>query len=289
MGHEPTPTTGNESADQEDGGAGDETEAATKPAPTILRQEIMVGTEQLGRTAPGLFLSAVSAGLDIGFGPLLVVAVLGATPDDTLATRLATAVVYSIGFVIVILGRSELFTEHTTLAVLPLLSGDASVRQVARLWALVYAGNLLGVAVFASLAAPLGTGLGLFDASHVDRMTDTLLEGGWLLIAGGGIAAGWLMGLVSWLVTAARDTIGQIVIIVLVTGSIAFLGLHHSIAGSVEVLIGVLSAGTSLGEWARFLVGATIGNAIGGIVLVAALKYGHIVQLRPHAQRQGSN
>lgn len=257
---------------------------ATKPAGTILRQEIEVGTEQLERPALGLFLSAVSAGLDIGFGPFLVATVLAASPTDSVANRLVVALAYSIGFVIVILGRSELFTEHTALAILPLLSGDASIRQVGRLWGVVYTGNIVGATVFAGLAAPLGVALGAFAEAQIDEISSHLVDFGFLVVLASGIAAGWLMGLVSWLVTAARETISQIVIIVFVAGSISFLGLHHSIAGSVEVLMGVFVAGLPVGDFLLFLLGATIGNAIGGIVLVAGLKFGHVSRAGPNGR-----
>ncbi len=260
---------------------------ATKPAQTILRQEIEVGTEQLRRPTAGLLLSSLSAGLDIGFGPLMVATVMALSPEESLSVRLITALVYSIGFMIVILGRSELFTEHTTLAVLPLLSGQTSVRRVARLWGLVYCGNIAGAVIFAALAAPLGLGLGLFTADDVGRMSRGLTGHSHLVILGSAIAAGWMMGLVSWLVTAARDTVGQIFIILLVAGSISFLHLHHSIAGSVEVLMGVFVAGVSLREFLTFLVIATVGNAIGGIVLVAGLKFGHVTIPGPDKPRRG--
>jgi len=84
------------------------------------------------------------------------------------------------------------------------------------------------------------------------------------------------MGLVSWLVTASRDTMAQILIILLVAGSIYFLGLHHSIASSVEVLMGVFVAGVPFTDYLRFLGLAIVGNAVGGIVFVALVKYGHI-------------
>ena len=228
---------------------------ATKPASAILRQEISIGTEQLDRSASGLFLSAVSAGLDIGFGPFMVVTVMALAPTETLATTVVTAFVYAIGFVIVILGRSELFTEHTTLAVLPVLSTRATIGRLARLWTLVYAGNMVGVVAFSAGAVPLGIGLGLFSEVHAGRLAEHLLGVGWWVMFGSAVAAGWMMGLVSWLVTAARDTVGQLVVILLITGSIALLGLHHSIAGSVEVLLGVFSAavpfGTGSGSSAR--------------------------------------
>ncbi len=235
---------------------------ATKPGETILRQEIETGMEQLRRPTSGLLLSAVSAGLDVGFG--------------TLTSRLVTALAYSIGFVIVILGKSELFTEHTTLAILPLLSGQTTMRRVARLWAMVYAGNLIGAMAFAALAVALGPGLHLFTAADVARLCDDITAFGAWVIFGSGVAAGWMMGLVSWLVTAARDTVGQVLLIILVTGAISFLHLHHSIAGSVEVLMGVWTGHVSPLGFARFLGLATAGNAIGGIVLVAGVKYGHV-------------
>ncbi len=228
------------------------------------------------RKTRGLLLSAVSAGLDVGFGPLMVASVLAASPVDTLGSRLIGAMVYAIGFIIVILGRSELFTEHTTLAVLPLLSGRTTISRVARLWSLVYVGNLVGAAAFAAAGAPLGVGLGLFTPDDVARMSHHLTDFSALVIFGSAVAAGWMMGLVSWLVTASRDTMAQILIILLVAGSIYFLGLHHSIAGSVEVLMGVFVAGVPFTDYLRFLGLATVGNAVGGIVFVALVKYGHI-------------
>ncbi len=249
---------------------------AAKPAETILRQEIAIGEEQLDRKASGLLLSAVSAGLDVGFGPLMVASVLAASPSETLGSRLIGAMLYAIGFIIVILGRSELFTEHTTLAVLPLLSGRTTVRRVARLWLLVYIGNLAGAAGFAAAGAPLGVGLGLFTRDDIARLSHHLTDFSAVVIFGSAVAAGWIMGLVSWLVTASRDTMAQILIILLVAGSIYFLHLHHSIAGSVELLMGVFAAGVPFAEYLRFLCLATIGNAVGGIVFVGLVKYGHI-------------
>ena len=275
---EATPANEAPSAERDEASTPAESDEATKPAETILHQEIAVGSAQLERPARGLFLSAVSAGLDIGFGPLMVATVMAMVPGAGLGTRLTIALVYAIGFLIVILGRSELFTEHTTLAVLPLLDGRTTIRRVARLWGLVYVGNLLGAVAFAALAVPLGLGLGLFAGADLLRMTGHLTDHGAAVILGSAVAAGWLMGLVSWLVTAARDTMGQVMIILLVTGAIAFLGLHHSIAGSVEVLMGVVAGEVTVASFARFLALATVGSAIGGIVLVAGLKFGHVSQ-----------
>jgi formate/nitrite transporter FocA (FNT family) len=97
-----------------------------------------------------------------------------------------------------------------------------------------------------------------------------------------GVLAGWLMGLLSWLVAAGRDTISQVVLVWIVTTAIGFAGLHHVVLGSVEVFAGAFS-GQGVGAWdiGRFLLWTTLGNTLGGVVFVAILKYG---LARPEAQ-----
>src|SRR5205823_3719606 len=77
--------------------------------------------------------------------------------------RLLVANLYSVGFIFVILGRSELFTEQTTLAVLPTLGGRSSVSKLLRLWVVVWFANVLGAAAFAGLATLIGPMLGAID------------------------------------------------------------------------------------------------------------------------------
>ncbi len=82
---------------------------------TILEQHVAQAQEELERPAGGLLLSSFSAGLDLGFGPLLMAALLtlrgGTWPHPITAAVLAVA--YATGFVFVVLGRSALFTEQT--------------------------------------------------------------------------------------------------------------------------------------------------------------------------------
>jgi formate/nitrite transporter FocA (FNT family) len=91
-----------------------------------------------------------------------------------------------------------------------------------------------------------------------------------------------LMGLLSWLVAAGRDTISQIVLVWLITTAIGFAGLHHVVLGTIEVLAGAF-AGQEIGpaDFGRFLLWATLGNILGGTIFVALIKYGHA---RPEAQ-----
>ncbi len=247
----------------------------------VLGSLIDSALHEMNRERSGLLLSGVSAGLDIGFGPLMMAVILTLSPGGygDLPTELLLASVYSIGFMLVILGRSELFTEHTTLAVIPVLDNQASAGQLARLWGLVYVGNIVGGVLFTLLVVLLIPGLSVISTGAFETIAIKLVAHDleWLFV--GGVFAGWLMGLLAWLITAARETTSRLLIIFIVTATIGVLHLPHSIAGNVEVLFGlIISPEVSISNYVAFLALATVGNAVGGAVFVASLKYGHVVR-----------
>jgi formate/nitrite transporter FocA (FNT family) len=249
----------------------------------ILEQQVKEELSQLARPSSGLLISGLSAGLDVGFSVLLM-AVMLTLVGGTLSAPVVDILVanmYSVGFIFVILGRSELFTEHTTLAFLPVLNQRASIGALARLWGLIYGSNLVGTAIFALLVTRIGPALGVVEPAAFGDIARKMVEHPWWVILTSGILAGWLMGLLSWLVTASRDTISQVLLVWLVTTSIGLAGLHHSIVGTVEVLAGIFAnQGITLLDYGHFILWATLGNAVGGLVFVALVKYGH-------ATRQG--
>jgi len=272
-----------ETAQRLDAASAQDTEASQdqKTSRTILDSILDSALHEMNRERTGLFLSGFSAGLDIGFGPLLMAVVLTLSPGGygDLRTELLLASVYSVGFIFVILGRSELFTEHTMLAVIPVLDRQASLGQLGRLWGLVYVGNLLGGLCFTLLAVLLTPGLGVVDAAAFETVALKLVSHDlqWLFV--GGVFAGWLMGLLAWLITAAQETTGRLLMVLIVTGTIGILHLPHSIAGNVEVLFGLfVSPAITITDYLSFLALATVGNAVGGGIFVAALKYEHVVR-----------
>ena len=192
---------------------------------------------------------------------------------------------YSVGFIFVILGRSELFTEQTTLAVLPTPWRPVFGRSLScGCGCVVWVANVLGAVAFAGLAVVIGPSLGVIEPQAFGEIAHRLTDHPARAIFLSAILAGWLMGLLSWLVAAGRDTISQIVLVWLVTTAIGFAGLHHVILGSVEVFAGAF-AGQDLWpmDIGRFLLWATLGNTAGGVVFVALLKYG---LARPGAQTE---
>lgn len=246
---------------------------------TILEQHVTQAQEELERPAGGLLLSSFSAGLDLGFGPFLMAIMLtlsgGAWPHPVTQAVLAAA--YAVGFVFVVLGRSALFTEQTTSAVLPVLAGRASIAQLARLWGLVLVGNIAGGALFALILSTLGPHLHIVDAAAFGIIAHKVLDVPWWSMWGSAVLAGWLMGLLAWLMAASRDTIGQIVFVSVTTFVIGVAGFHHSIAGTIEVLLALFArAGPTWADYGRFVSAAAVGNAIGGAFFVALLKFGHV-------------
>lgn len=251
-----------------------------KPSRQILEHEIAEGTDALDRPLGALFISGLSAGLDIGFSVFLM-AVVWTLAQGTFsepAGKLLVATMYAVGFIFVVLGRSELFTEQTTLAVLPVLNRRATPAALARLWAVVYVANLLGAAAFAGLAVNVGPALGVIDRRAFGELARTLTDHPGGVMFASAVLAGWLMGLMSWLVAASRDTISQIVLVWLIATVIGVGRLHHVVVGSVEVLAGGFAGeGVAAADYGRFLLWTTLGNAVGGSVFVALIKYSYAI------------
>lgn len=253
-----------------------ETVTRPKSMERIVKEQIEESMEEYRRSNKALFLSALTAGLDLGFS-LLVIGVLYTMFNDQLSMevmQVVLALAYPIGFIFVILGRSALFTEHTTLAVLPVLSGRESLKDLSRIWGIIYLGNLIGGYIIGAAIAYIGPRLGLVTYDALEDIAKHLIDYSAPLILVSAILAGWLMGLVSWLATSSKETIARIFVVVIVTAVIGLGGLHHSIVGSTEVFAGLLSSDEiSLSDYFVTQLWSTIGNIIGGVFFVSILKY----------------
>lgn len=249
----------------------------------ILAEEIEVGLREHQRSSHGLLISGFSAGLDVSFSLFLMAVALTLTNGQWSepAVELLIAAFYSVGFIFVVIGRSELFTEHTTLAVLPVLNRRTTILSLLRLWVLVYLGNVAGAALFAYFVTLVGPASGVVEIWAFADIAGNLVSHNAATMVASAVLAGWLMGLMSWLVMAASDTIGRIAIIAIIAFCIGFAKLPHAIVGTTEVLSGVFSGVTDLADFGYFLALTTLGNAIGGVIFVAVIKYGHVIRSRP--------
>lgn len=245
----------------------------------ILNQQIKTALREYKRPTVGLFLSAFAAGLEVGFSFFLMCAMYTLFVGQVSASslHLIMAVSYPIGFIFVVIGRSELFTEHTTLAILPVLAGSATIQSLLILWFTIYVGNLCGGFLFSSMMIAVGPALGIANKEAFLHIAQEFTHYDWLVTMLSAMIAGWLMGLLAWLVTAANDTLSRIFIIILITSVIGIGGLHHSIVGSIEVFTGLMTnTEITWQDYGRVQLWATVGNLIGGVFFVALIKYGHI-------------
>lgn len=243
----------------------------------ILKHTEEAALTELNRDYKGLILSGVSAGMDIGFSVLLMTVILslfnGVFSDPVV--HIWVSMMYPIGFIFVVLGRSELFTEHTTLAILPVLQRLASIKKLLRLWVIVFLSNIFGGLVFAAILAFFANSLHFLDGWAVNQIAHDLLKHEWPTSLLTAALAGWLMGLLAWLVAASRETISQIFIIILVTAAIGIIGLPHCIVGSIEVAAGLFNGDVTIAQYFQFLGPVTLGNTIGGVLFVGIMKFSH--------------
>ena len=255
--------------------ANDDNLSQAKSYASILVEQVMDARETFERSLGSLFTSAFTAGLEIGISFFMILsafALLNGVLPSHYAIVLAS-LLYPIGFIIVVIGQSLLFTEQTSLLSLPVLNKIEPLHKLLRLWGIVIAGNVVGGCLFAALMIGLGLNMQLFSVSDIDAYAEHILGFRWWVIFGSAILAGWMMGVTAWLVTSARDTLSRIVLVTLITGSIGFLGLHHSIVGNIEIFSALIYGNTvSLGRYLLFLIVILLGNTVGGVVFVAVLK-----------------
>jgi formate/nitrite transporter FocA (FNT family) len=252
-------------------------EAGTRLSAAEIHDNVLGPAEdELKRSALSLLWSSLAAGLTIGFSFLL-----GAFAQTLVPERYAHAaagIVYPLGFAFVIFARSELFTENTLEPVIPLLhKRDAETfKEMMRLWVLLLAGNLVGAAIFAFVMQR--TPILMDDVkAHLEHMATLSTSDGFGLTFVRAIMAGWLIALLTWLMASTHDSVAHLILIWLATAPIALLNFRHSIVGSVEAFYRVSSGSASLGDMAfGFIAPSVLGNAVGGVVLVALLNYGQI-------------
>ena len=246
----------------------------------ILSEQMDESLREYQRNNRSLLLSSMAAGMEIGFSVFLIAAFYShfhASVSHQLMYLLA-ALSYPVGFMLVIIGRSDLFTEHTTLAILPVLDGRKTFPQLLRVWGFIYTGNMLGAIVFSALFVQFVGMTERFDESvfsyYGQKMVADDMAGQFL----GAIFAGWLMGQLAWMVTSSTETISRITVVAIITFVIGLGGLPHCIAGAVGMFCAWFAKDTIVGlaDVLQFLAIATIGNTIGGSVFVGRMKYSFI-------------
>lgn len=243
----------------------------------ILVKQLIEGLEAYSKNSFTTFLSSFMAGLEIGFSFFLVAIVYSLFTGHIEAKFIPylASFVYPMGFILVIMGKSVLFTEQTSLLSIPVIGGKKTVKDLLVLWGIVILGNLVGGYLIALFMVWIGPALGVISLEAIESLAEHVTHFSALTILGSSVLAGWLMGLLSWIITSTEKASGKVIIIYLITFIIAMAGLHHSIVGNVEVFAGLItSSKISISDYLTVQGTALLGNAIGGVFFVAILKYG---------------
>lgn len=249
----------------------------------ILLKQLGEGLDTYHKNKRSTFLSSMMAGLEIGFSYFLV-ALVFTQFTEIVGERFipfVAAFVYPLGFILVVLGRSMLFTEQTSLLSLPVISGRKTLVDLVSLWGIVILGNLVGGYIISLFIVWIGPALNVISLSGIARLAEHVSHYSLGTVLGSSVLAGWLMALLSWIVTSTQSVSGKILVIYIITFIISLAGLHHSIVGNIEVFTGLIGSNTvSVSEYIFFLVTALTGNAFGGVFFVAILKYGVFIANR---------
>lgn len=250
-------------------------ELSAPRVPVIYEIVRRLGEEEMERPAMSLWWSGIAAGLSISFS-VLAEAILITHLPDTPWQPLVADLGYSVGFLMVIMARQQLFTESTITAVLPVLKNlsPSMLWQMGRLWGIVLAANLAGTlfaAVFCAFTPVLSPELydGMIEVSR------SLLKLDVPRMFFAGIASGFLIAAMVWMIPSAESA--KFIVITLMTYLIAAGGFTHIVAGSLEAYLLVIA-----GDWSwweavvKFALPVLAGNMVGGTGLFAVLSYAQV-------------
>jgi formate/nitrite transporter FocA (FNT family) len=224
------------------------------------------GRDRLTRPLLPLLTTAFVGGIDVGIGVLIYLVVKEETGNGLLA-----ALAFTVGFVALLLARSELFTENFLVPVTAVVAKEGSVFQLIRLWVLSLTANLVGgflMAAMIIIALPRVRTTAVETATYYAHLGISW-ESFFLAV---------LAGAVITLLTRmqhASDSLGvQLVPAVLLSFVLVGAQLFHSVLDSIFMFAGLLTGESDYGylDWLGALGWSAAGNLVGGLVLVTAVR-----------------
>lgn len=253
----------------------------------IFQRVVATAEEEIASSNRELLYSGLAAGFAITLTFLGHAAVAAAVPGEP--TGLLAAALYPIGFLFIVMGRYQLFTENTLPPVTLVLTRMASLPLLLRLWTIVLVGNILGATMGALVLAETG----VFSPESARLAVEfgvEAVETPWWDLFFKALFAGWLVAGMVWLDHATQDSTARLLLIYGIIYLIPATGLHHVVVTSCEAMFLVFSGAASLTAVAADLfLPVLLGNTVGGVVLVALLNYAQTRERRfPKKQEQGA-
>jgi formate-nitrite transporter family protein len=256
-------------------------------AEDIYKQVAHSARAELKRSSVSLAISGFTGGTFMGLSVLgtgIILAVLGSSPHAFILSRMF----YPLGFVVVIIGRSQLFTENTLYPVALVLAEKKELWNTLRLWATVLPSNVLGALAFAAivslthaLPAPIVHAMAQLGVDAVHAPSSQVF---W-----SGVLGGWLIATAAWLVSGSHSITGSVMIIWLLTFVVGLGNFAHCIASSGEIFIAVLTRQLPWTAYPHWFGLAVAGNICGGVLMVTLLEYGQTIYGRAIEDAEGAS
>lgn len=244
-------------------------------AEEIFKQVATNARQELQRPSIALALSGFGAGVFMGLsalGTAIGLRLMGPSPFAQIVSRMF----YPIGFIVVILGRSQLFTENTLYPVALVLAERRQFWNTMRLWSVVLPANVLGAFAFGCLASYTSA----FDPATVEKIRQlgsAALAHPSTQIFWSGVIGGWIIALAAWLVSGSHSITGSVMVIWMLTFLVGLGNFAHSVATTCEVFVTVMLNQAPWSEFPRWFGPAVAGNICGGVILVTILEYGQVM------------
>lgn len=245
-------------------------------APEIIDDAAAIGNKRLDRSLAGDAMTSLIGGMSICFG---VVAMAWASAsfggaDGPSVAHFVGALAYPVGFLILLLGKSELFTENFLLPVTAVIERRGSIRGLGSLWGVTLVCNLIGALVFAFLVSRPG----VLDRGAADDIVEAahhVVDYPFWTAFVKALFAGWLMTILTWLLLAA-DGLGPKMVLIWLIGTLIILSesTHIIISGAEVFMAALLGSDVTIGAWfGGSFAPILLGNLVGGVVFVTVLQY----------------
>jgi len=255
---------------------------ARPSADDIYQQVATNARQELRRSNTALAISGFGGGAFMGLsalGTAIAVALIG----DSAGAHMITRMFYTLGFIVVIIGRSQLFTENTLYPVALVLAEKRELWNTLRLWSVVLPANVAGAFAFAAIAS-WTPALGPDYVAALSRLGAASIAHSATTVFWSGVIGGWMIALAAWMVSGSHSITGSVAVIWLLTYIVGLGDFAHCIASSCEILVTVLTHHARLMAYPEWLVPAVLGNICGGVGLVTILEYGQVIYGEPDKQ-----
>ena len=260
----------------EEAGGGSHQKNLERPSAEDIYQQVALNARaELKRSTMSLAISGFAGGIFMGLSGLGTALALALFGTSNLAHFIAS-MFYPLGFIVVIIGRAQLFTENTLYPVALVLKEKRELWNTIRLWCTVLPANVLGALAVSALASRTEA----LQPATAHALIQLGLTAGSMSTASifwSAVTAGWIIATAAWLVSGSHSVTGSIAILWMLTFVVGLGGFAHCIATSGEIFSAVLTGHFTLLGYLRWLGLAVAGNVCGGVLMVTLLEYGQAI------------